>query len=83
MGRTKKKSSIETSPKKPLLSTERSRKHRILTISKTFDNFNNLNVNSMLKIHDFCKNCTYLFPEEIQLLHWVQETATVYSTVVI
>ena len=37
----------------------------------------------MLKIHDFCKNCTYLFPEEIQLLHWVEETAIVYSTVVI
>ena len=50
---------------------------------KTFDHLvNNLNVNFILKIHYFSKNYTYLLPEEIQSLHWVQDTATVYPTVV-
>ena len=51
--------------------------------AKTFDNLvNNLNVNSILKIHDFSENYTCLLLEEIQSFHWVQETATVYPIVV-
>ena len=51
--------------------------------AKTFDNLiNNLNENSIIKIHDFSENYTCLLPEEIQSLHWVQETATVYPIVV-
>ena len=38
--------------------------------AKTFDNLvNNLNVNSILKIHNFSENYTCLLPEEIQSLH--------------
>ena len=51
--------------------------------AKTFDNLvNNLNVNSILKIHDFSENYTCLLLEETQSFHWVQETATVYPIVV-
>ena len=51
--------------------------------AKTFDNLvNNLNVNSILKIHNFSENYTCLLEEETQLLQWVQEAATVYATVV-
>ena len=50
--------------------------------ARTFDNLiNNLNENSIIKIHDFSENYTCLLPEEIQSLHWVQETATVYPIV--
>lgn len=52
--------------------------------AKTFDNLvNNLNKHSILKIHNFSENYTCLLPEEIQSLHWVQETATVYPIVVL
>ena len=32
----------------------------------------------LLKIHDFSENYTCLLPDEIQSLHWTQETVTVY-----
>ena len=45
--------------------------------AKTYDNIlNNLTENMLFKIHDFSENYTCLLPEEIQSLHWVQETAT-------
>lgn len=42
-----------------------------------------LDDNTILKIHDFSENYTCLLPEEIQSLHWTQETATVYPVVVL
>ena len=58
-------------------------KFNVKHTAKIFENLvNNLNVNSILKIHDFSENYTYLLPEKIQWLHWVQETATVYPIVV-
>ena len=51
--------------------------------AKTFDSLvDNLDENSILKIHDFSENYTCLLPEEIQSLHWTQEMATVYPIVV-
>ena len=38
---------------------------------------------TILKIHDFSENYTCLLPEEIQSLHWTQETATVYPVVIL
>ena len=43
----------------------------------------NLNENTIFKIHDFSENYTCLLPEEIQSIHWVQETATLYPIVVL
>ena len=37
MGRTRRESSIETSPKKPLSSTEQSRKHRLDPLKRVAD----------------------------------------------
>ena len=37
----------------------------------------------IIKIHDFSENYTCLLPDEIQSLHWTQETATVYPVVVL
>ena len=52
--------------------------------AKASDNLvNNLNVNSIHKIYDFSENYTRLLPEEIQLLHCVQETVTLYPIVAI
>ena len=52
--------------------------------TKTYDNIiSNLDENSILKIHDISENYTCLLPEEIQSLHWAQETATVYPIVVL
>ena len=52
--------------------------------AKASDNLvNNLNVNSIHKIYDFSENYTCLLPEEIQLLHSVQETVTLYPIVAI
>ena len=51
--------------------------------TKTFGNLvNNLNVNSILKIYDFSEDCTCLLPEEIQSLHCLQETASIYPIIV-
>jgi len=51
--------------------------------AETFDSLiSNLNETSIIKIHDFSENYTCLLPEEIQSLHWVQQTATVYPIVV-
>ena len=51
--------------------------------AETFDKLvNNLNQNSILKIYNFSENYTCVLPEEIQSLHWVQETATVYRIAV-
>ena len=38
---------------------------------------------TILKIHDFSKNYACLLPDEIQSLHWTQETASVYPVVVL
>ena len=47
--------------------------------AKASDNLvNNLNVNSIHKIHDFSENYTCLLPEEIRLLRCVQETVRLY-----
>ena len=52
--------------------------------AKTYDNIiSNLDEHSILKIHDFSENYTCLLPEEIQSLHWTQETATLYPIVVL
>ena len=52
--------------------------------SKTYDQVvSNLTENMLFKIHDFSENYTCLLPEEIQSLHWNQETATVYPVVVL
>ena len=52
--------------------------------AKASDNLvNNLNVNSIHKIHDFSENYTCLLPEEIRLLRCVQETVTLYPIVAI
>ena len=52
--------------------------------AKTYDKIiANLNEHSILKIHDFSENYACLLPEEIQSLHWTQETVTVYPIVVI
>lgn len=37
----------------------------------------------LFKIHVFSENYTCPLPEEIQSLHWVQETATVYPVVIL
>lgn len=61
-------------------------KHRfnVELTAKTYDNvLNNLTENMLFKIHDFSENYTCLLPEEIQSLHWVQETATVYPVVIL
>ena len=51
--------------------------------TKTYDNIlANLDQYSVLKIHDFSENYTYLLPEEIQSIHWTQETVTIYPVVV-
>ena len=42
-----------------------------------------LDENTIIKIHDFSENYTCLLPDEIQSLHWTQETATVYPVVVL
>ena len=52
--------------------------------AKTYDKIiANLNEHSILKIHDFSESYACLLLEEIQSLHWTQETATVYPIVVI
>ena len=52
--------------------------------AKTYEKIiSNLDEHSILKIHDFSENYTCLLPEEIQSLHWTQETATVYPIVVL
>ena len=43
----------------------------------------NLNESTIFKIHDFSENYTCLLPDEIQSIHWVQETASVYPIVVL
>ena len=43
----------------------------------------NLDDHTVIKVHDFSENYTCLLPEEIQSLHWVQETATLYPVVVL
>ena len=68
----------------PKLKLEKFAMHRfnVEHTAKTFDNLaNNLNVNSILKTHDFSENYACWLPEETQSLHTVQETATVYPTV--
>ena len=42
----------------------------------------NLDSGSIMKIHDFSERYTCLLPEGIQSLHWTQETAIMYSIVV-
>ena len=42
-----------------------------------------LDENTIIKIHDFSENYMCLLPDEIQSLHWTQETATVYPVVVL
>ena len=83
----KKKLKLLVKPKKLIdlikLKLEKFALHRfnVKYTAKTFDNLvNNLNVNSIHKIHNFSKNYTCLLPEEIQSLHWVQETVTVFPT---
>ncbi len=52
--------------------------------AETYEKFiSNLKENSIQKIHDFQENYTCLLPEEIQSLHWTQETATVYPIIVL
>ena len=47
MGRTKKESSIETSHKKPLSSTERSRKRRLDPLKRVADNIKRRNARQL------------------------------------
>ena len=52
--------------------------------AKTYDNIiANLDEHSILKIRDFSENYTCLLPEEIQSVHWTQDTATLYPIVVL
>ena len=37
----------------------------------------NLDAHTVVKVHDFSQNYTCLLPEEIMVIHWTQETATV------
>ena len=51
--------------------------------TKIYDNIlANLDQYSILKIHGFSENYTCLLPEEIQSIHWTQETVTIYPVVV-
>ena len=47
MGKTRKESSIETSPKKPLSSTERSRKRRLDPLKRVADNIKRRNTHQL------------------------------------
>jgi len=52
--------------------------------AKAYDDIiESLDNHTILKIHDFSENYTCLLPEEIQSLHWTQETAVVYPIVVL
>ena len=59
-------------------------KFNVQQTAKTYGKITaNLNEHSILKINDFLENYACLLPEEIQSLHWTQETATVNPIVVI
>ena len=52
--------------------------------SEVYDELvSNLDDQTILKVHDFSENYTCLLPDEIQSLHWTQDTATVYPVVVL
>ena len=50
--------------------------------TKTYNILANLHQYSILKIYDFSEKYTCLLPEEIQSIHWTQETVTIYPVVV-
>ena len=52
--------------------------------SEVYDELvSNLDDHTIVKVHDFSENYTCLLPDEIQSLHWTQDTATVYPVVVL
>ena len=52
--------------------------------SEVYDELvSNLDEHTIVKVHDFSENYTCLLLNEIQSLHWTQDTATVYPVVVL
>ena len=59
-------------------------RYNVCHTSNTYDQvINGIDEKSIIKIQDFSENYACLLPEEIMLIHWTQEQATLFPVVVL